>query len=502
VDYAASSPLCSGGILYNSHIYFGGTVKEELKAKLPSKEDFSEWYSEVLWMAEIMDVRYPVKGLYVWYPFGFNLRSRVYNILRELLDVEHSEAMFPLLIPKTEFMKEAEHIKGFEDEVYWVTHGGTEPLDVPLALRPTSETAIYPMYSLWVRSHADLPLRIYQIVNTFRYETKHTRPLIRLREITSFKEAHTVHATWEDAAEQVEKAVQMYQEFYQRLAIPTLVLRRPEWDKFPGADYTMAVDTLMPEGRTLQIGTAHHLGTNFARTFEITYEDVKGEQQYAHQTCYGVSERCIAALIGVHGDDRGLVLPPEVAPIQVVIVPIIFSGRGDVLAACRGVEEELKSAGVRVKLDDGDERPGAKYYKWELKGVPLRIEIGPRDLESGSCVVVRRDTGDKQSLPLEDLSDAVLDLFGEIHKHMFESAKKRLEESIVDCESVEEVRGVISSGIARISWCGEQACGLDMEEAVGAGMLGVPAGGLGRGEGVCPICGRTAELKVLMAKSY
>ena len=186
---------------------------EEQEATLPPKAEFSEWYNDILWRAEIMDVRYPVKGLYVWYPFGFGIRKRVYGVLRELMDRDHEEALFPLLIPEQEFMKEAEHIKGFEEEVYWVTHGGTSPLDVKLALRPTSETAIYPMYALWVRSHADLPIKMYQIVNTFRYETKHTRPLIRLREITSFKEAHTVHATWEDAEKTVEEAISLYREF-------------------------------------------------------------------------------------------------------------------------------------------------------------------------------------------------------------------------------------------------------------------------------------------------
>ncbi len=279
---------------------------------LPPRTDFSEWYNEVLWRAEIMDVRYPVKGLYVWYPFGFGIRKRTYALLRELLDRDHEETLFPLLIPEQEFMKEAEHIKGFEDEVYWVTHGGLSPLDVKLALRPTSETAIYPMYALWVRSHADLPLKLYQVVNTFRYETKHTRPLIRLREITSFKEAHTVHATWEEAAAQVEDAVARYREFYERLGIPVLVSRRPDWDKFPGADYTIAVDCVMPDGRTLQIGTVHHLGDHFSKTFSITYEDRDGEQRLAHQTCYGISERCIAALIsrprrrqGTHAASRG-----------------------------------------------------------------------------------------------------------------------------------------------------------------------------------------------------
>ncbi|MBE0522517.1 MAG: proline--tRNA ligase, partial [Candidatus Methanoperedenaceae archaeon] len=345
---------------------------EEKAESLPLKSKFSEWYNELLYFAEIMDVRYPVKGLYVWFPFGFDIRKRTYAIMRELLDKDHQETMFPLLIPENEFMKEAEHIKGFENEVYWVTHGGLTELDMKLALRPTSETAIYPMYKVWVRSHADLPLKLYQIVNTFRYETKHTRPLIRLREITSFKEAHTVHTDWEEAAKQVEEAIRIYQEFYRRLAIPTIASKRPDWDKFPGADYTTAVDVLMPDGKTLQSGTAHHLADNFAKTFDIKYEDINGEQQYAHQTCYGVSERSIAALISVHGDDKGLVLPPEVAPTQVVIIPILFGKSDEISKACSDVVDTLRENGIRLVLDDGDERPGAKYYKWEMKGVPLR----------------------------------------------------------------------------------------------------------------------------------
>ena len=258
----------------------------------------------ILWQAGIVDNRYPVKGLCVWYPYGFALRKQVYRILRELMDRDHQETLFPLLIPEHEFMKEAEHIKGFEDEVYWVTRGGKSPLDVPLALRPTSETAIYPMYALWVRSHADLPIRLYQIVNTFRYQTKATKPLIRLREITSFKEAHTVHATWAEAEAQAEAAIGLYRTFYDRLRIPLLITRRPDWDKFPGADYTIAVDTIMPDGRTLQIGTVHHLGDHFSRTFGIRYKDEKGDQQYAFQTCYGISENQLPRLSASTGTTK------------------------------------------------------------------------------------------------------------------------------------------------------------------------------------------------------
>ncbi|MDP2845047.1 MAG: proline--tRNA ligase [Candidatus Methanoperedens sp.] len=475
---------------------------DEKKAALPAKSNFSEWYNELLLAGEIMDVRYPVKGLYVWFPFGFDVRKRTYAIIRELLDKDHKEALFPLLIPENEFMKEAEHIKGFEDEVYWVTHGGKNELDVKLALRPTSETAIYPMYKVWVRSHADLPIKIYQIVNTFRYETKHTRPLIRLREITSFKEAHTVHATWDDAAGQVKEATRIYQEFYRRLAIPTIVSKRPEWDKFPGADYTMAVDTLMPDNKTLQIGTAHHLGSNFAKTFDIKYEDINGEQVYAQQTCYGISERSIAALISIHGDDRGLVFPPEVAPIQVVVIPILFGKSDEITKACRDVANRLEEKGLRVVLDESDDRPGAKYYKWEMKGVPLRVEIGPRDLKNNAATIVRRDSKSKETAPLDNIVEEVKKRFEDIRSNLFEKAENSLKERIFYCNTLEDVKNKIPDGIARIPWCGERSCGLSMEEAVGAGILGIPEGELGRGAGSCPICKKETGNIAIMAKTY
>ncbi|AGB50051.1 prolyl-tRNA synthetase, family I [Methanomethylovorans hollandica DSM 15978] len=477
-------------------------TEKEKEATLPSKKDFSEWYNELLRIAEIMDVRYPVKGLYVWYPFGFTIRKNVYNIIRELLDKDHMETMFPLLIPENEFMKEAEHIKGFEDEVYWVTHGGTSPLDVKLALRPTSETAIYPMYKLWVRSHADLPLKLYQIVNTFRYETKHTRPLIRLREITSFKEAHTVHATWQEAAEQVDEAIKIYIEFYYRLAVPVLASKRPDWDKFPGADYTIAVDALMPDGKTLQVGTAHHLGDNFARTFDIKYENPAGEQVYAHQTCYGVSERSIAALISIHGDDKGLVLPPEVAPIQVVIIPIVFKDSSDVIQACEKVQQLLQDAGIRVKIDLSDDRPGAKYYRWEMKGVPLRLEIGPRDLKNGVAVLVRRDTGEKRQVPLENISHESKETLKVIQSTLFEKAVADMQARIFVCSTLEDVNEKLSEGIALLPWCGDKACGLQIEEEIGAGILGIPTDQEEGHKGHCPVCGKDASVKVYVARKY
>ena len=470
-------------------------------SKIPSKENFSEWYHELLKTGELIDVRYPVKGMSVWYPFGFALKRNVYDQMRELLDVDHQETQFPLLIPETEFMKEAEHIKGFEDEVYWVTHGGTSPLDIKLALRPTSETAIYPMFKLWIRSHADLPLKIYQIVNTFRYETKHTRPLIRLREISSFKEAHTAHATWEEAAEQVEEALRIYAKFYQKLAIPFLFVKRPSWDKFPGSDYSIALDSIMPDGRTLQIGTAHLLGTNFATTYDITYENLEGEQDYVNQTCYGVSERCIAAVVAIHGDDKGLILPWSVAPVQVVIVPILFKEKERTLEVCSEIQKKLAAAGIKVKVDESDERPGAKFYKWELKGVPLRIEIGPRDIKQGVVVLARRD-GKKLTVPMEELLDSIFKEAEDLHNAMQDKAQEFMESKIKDCSSIEEAKEQTQVGVARMGWCGSEDCGHQLEDEIGAAMLGEPWNSTETFEGECLICGAKTDKCVLVARQY
>ena len=469
-------------------------------SKLPSKESFSEWYHELLMMAEITDNRYPVKGMCVWFPFGFAIRKNVYGIIRELLDPDHQETQFPLMIPENEFMKEAQHIKGFEDEVYWVTCGGKSPLDVKLALRPTSETAIYPMFKLWIRSHADLPLRIYQIVNTFRYETKHTRPLIRLREITSFKEAHTAHATWDEAAEQVEVAIQRYSEFYRRLAIPFLVSRRPAWDKFPGADYTTAIDVVMPDGRTLQVGTAHHLGSTFAKTYEITYEAENGEQKLVNQTCYGISERCIAALISVHGDGKGLVLPWGVAPVQVVIVPILLGDKEKVLEVSRNLQLQLAAACVRVQLDTSDERPGAKFYKWEMKGVPIRLEVGPRDIEKGVVTLARRD-GLKKAVSMDGLGEALRREAEELQAALYSRAEQFMKSRIKEVTSIGEAKLQTQAGVALVPWCGSEECGHQLEDQGEANMLGEPQY-QSFPEAYCAVCGKKSTGRTYMARQY
>jgi len=475
----------------------------EEKEGLPPHDNFSEWYNEVIRQADIVDVRYPVKGLYVWNAFGFALRQHTYDLLRLLLNRDHEETLFPLLIPETELAKEGEHIKGFEDEVYWVTHGGLTPLDVKLALRPTSETAIYPMYSLWVRSHADLPMKYYQIVNTFRYETKHTRPLIRCREITSFMESHTVHADWDDANRQVEYELELSKEFYRDLGVPIIISKRPDWDKFPGADFTMAIDAVMPGGRTLQVGTVHHLGSKFAKTYDITYEDVNGEQKYVSQTCFGISERCLASVIGVHGDDKGLVLPATIAPTQVVIIPIIVGKRGEeILAAAEILEQELKSAGLRVKTDKRDLRPGAKYYHWELHGVPLRVEIGPRDLDNKQLVCCNR-LGVKTTIAREGAALSVKKLLDEAHDQILAKAENYLESHFKTANTIEECNEKLDGNVVTVHWCGDKECADKIEELTDSALLGteIRSKYVTNDEGTCIICGKKGKT-ALFGRSY
>ena len=465
---------------------------------------FNEWFHNILEEAEIIDTRYPVKGMSVWLPRGFKIRKNALKILEELLDEDHEETLFPMLIPQSELAKEAIHVKGFEEEVYWVTRGGLRELNEQLALRPTSETSMYPMFSLWVRNHMDLPIKVYQTVNTFRYETKHTRPLIRVREITTFNESHTVHATSQEAEEQIQVGIKLYKQFFDMLGIAYSISKRPEWDKFPGSKYTMAFDTIMPDGKTLQIGTIHNLGTTFAKTFDIQFENEEGTHEYAHQTCYGLSDRVIASLIAAHGDEKGLVLPPVVAPEQVIIVPIIFKEKEDVvLNFTDKLEETLRNHGIRVKQDKRDMRPGKKYYEWEKRGVPLRIEVGPRDIENGKIVTIRRDNGSKEFLDYDEESivSTVNNILDDISKQLKEASNKFQEEKTYNVETPEQIRKTINKkgGIITCNWCGDTDCGKEMEEKYDIDILGTQESPV---EGCCVNCGNEAKHKALVSKTY
>lgn len=473
--------------------------------------EFPRWFDWVLAEAGIYDYgRYPVKGMGVWLPYGFQIRRRVIELIRDVLDSSgHEEVLFPLLIPETLLRKESEHIRGFESEVYWVTMGGSEQLDVKLALRPTSETSISYMESFWIKSYRELPRKFYQIVSIFRYETKATRPLIRLREVTTFKEAHTVHESFEDADRQVAEAIELYKRIFDELGIPYVISKRPEWDKFAGALYTVAFDTVMPDGRVLQIGTAHHLGQNFTIPFDVKLQLRDESLDYAWQTSYGISDRIVATLIAVHGDDRGAVIPPHIAPVQVVIVPIPARSEeewGRVKSYVARVEEVLKELRVRYRVDWRDDvRPGRKFYEWEARGVPVRIEVGPREAESNTLVVARRDTLTKDSIGLDELRDRLPSLFTDIFNNLRERAWKWLSSMVHRAESVEEARRLIGErrGIVELPWCGMEDCGKKLEELVDAGVLGSP---LEKPEWIkgkrCPVCGRPAVTSVRLAKKY
>ncbi|MFP3871407.1 MAG: proline--tRNA ligase [Candidatus Natronoplasma sp.] len=475
-----------------------GNEKKEPYEKV-DPEDYSEWYNEVIEESELTDKRYPVKGMNIWRPYGWELMSNIDSRTRKhMRDTGHDEVKFPLLIPEEEFQKEADHIKGFGDEVYWVTRAGHNELDIPLLLRPTSETAMYPVFDLWIRSHADLPLKIFQMVNVFRYETKQTRAFTRMREIHFF-EAHTCHETGKEAEAQIEEDLDIMDNLAKKLCLPNLQLKRTEWDKFPGAEYTVGVDSLLPTGRLLQIAGIHQYKTNFAEAYDIKYEDENGDHRFVHQTTYGMSARLVGAIVGIHGDEKGVVLPPAVAPIQVRIVPITYGEEEEeILDYCEKIKEELMSADFRVDIDDREDvRPGSKFYDSEMKGIPLRIDIGPDELEQETVTLVRRDDGEKKGYPVEELAENVKEESKTMEEKMYRKAEDFLHENIVDAE---ELSDITEEKIYRIGWCGSRECGEAIESTTDRHVLGT----LYHGEeydGRCMHCGKEdAEAAYLCKK--
>ena len=470
------------------------------ETKTKKSEDFNEWYNEIVELADLCDKRYPIKGMNIWRPYGWKLMNNVDRLIRyEMEKTNHDEVNFPLLIPESFFKKEEEHIKGFGSEVYWITHAGNNKLEERWLLRPTSETAMYPIFSLWIRSHTDLPLKTFQIVNTFRYETKQTRAFIRVREIHFF-EAHTCHVDFEDAEQQVNEDKEIANRLLKKLCLPYIFSKRPEWDKFAGAYYTISIDVLMPSGRTLQIGSIHQYKDNFAKPYEISYETEDGSHKNCHQTTYGMSERLLGALIGVHGDNKGLVMPPEVAPIQVIIIPIIFKGKEKiVLDACNKLHKKLKEENIRTHVDDREITPGNKFYDWELKGVPLRIEIGPRDIENKQIVIAQRNSGQKRSITQDDSVQTIKKELETIADTLFKDAKKLLDENMHRVKTIDEAKE--RKGIIEIPWCGKEDCAMEVENILDGNTLGEPIDDVTCNSS-CPVCGGAAKTWMRFAKTY
>jgi prolyl-tRNA synthetase len=481
-------------------------MSERADESMEKFRNFSEWYDRVLLEAEIVDDRYPVKGFSVYRGWGYSIAKRIYQMLEEKLEeADHQPMQFPVVIPEDAFQKEEDHIEGFSAEVFWITHAGENELDRRLLLRPTSETAIYPMFKLWIRSHADLPLLMHQTCNVYRYETKATRPLFRGREFL-WNEAHTAHADYEDAERQVREGIDIYSQVYDALGLSYIRLKRPDFDKFAGAVYSVAFDTWNPDGKVNQVGTVHHLGDNFAKAFELTYEDEEGNQTFAYNTCYGMGlGRTLAATIAHHGDDNGLILPPVVAPRQVVIVPIPFRGREEDVAAYAGeIEAKLKEAGIRVVLDDDDRlRPGEKYYKWEMFGVPVRVEAGPREADARSVTLVRRDTKERSKAGFTDLEEAVRGLFAEIFENLKARSKKRLDSELADADNLDELKALMDERkIVRANWCGDPHCAFQLKDEVAGEVRGTLWDEHEEPDGCCIVCGDQGKQVAYVSRTY
>ena len=480
--------------------------REEIGITVTKDGDFSQWYTQVVLKAEVADYA-PVKGLIVLRPDGYS----VWESIRAGLDERFSRrgirnGFLPVLIPESLLRKEEEHFSGFDPEVFWVTHSGDSEIGDRLALRPTSETLAYSLYSKWIRSWRDLPLKINFWNTALRAEIKGTKPFLRTSEFL-WQEGHTVHATREEAEEEVLEVLDIYRRTAEEeLAIPVVTGRKSEKEKFVGAEYTTTMESMMPDGRALQMGTSHFLGQNFSRPFGVKFADRDNVEHLAWQTSWGVSWRLIGAMIMVHGDDGGLVLPPRVAPVQAVIIPIIpgKGGRRDVLREAEGARRGLEGAGIRVHTDDRDGlTPGYKFNHWELKGIPLRIEIGPRDIRDGRAVVVTRHDGKKGSVPLDGMPGRIREILDSVQAEMLERARRMMEERTSGASSYQElVRGIAAGGFVRAGWCGGRECEERIKEETGGEIRVIPFGGGGDGGGRCVRCGARGMASPLFARGY
>ena len=463
------------------------------------EENFAQWYTDVVLKTELVDYG-PVKGTMVIRPYGYAIWENIQKDMdRRFKETGAQNAYFPLLIPMSYFTKEAEHVEGFAPEVAVVTHAGGAKLEEPLAIRPTSETIIGTMYAKWIKSYRDLPVLMNQWCNVMRWE-KTTRPFLRTSEFL-WQEGHTVHATEEEAIEETMKMLEVYRSFAEEtLAIPVFTGKKTDKEKFAGAVATYGMEAMMLDGKSLQAGTSHYLGQNFSKAFDIKYLDKDSKLKYGYTTSWGTSTRMIGAIIMAHGDNRGLVLPPKVAPIQTIIVPIAVH-KGGVIEKAKEVEQLLIANGVRANVDSRDMSPGWKFNEWEMKGVPLRIEIGPRDIENGQVVLVRRNNGEKTFAKIDGIENTITELLQTIQKDMLIRSRERRDSKVVEADSLEGIlKGVEGKNFVKAGWCGCRECEDKVKEYASATSRvmvdeeGVPE--------KCAICGKEAKHKVIFARAY
>jgi len=477
-----------------------------VKKITPKSVDFSRWYVEMIQKAELADY-VPIKGMMVIRPYGYAVWESIQSLLDDRIKkTGHSNAYFPLFIPESFLQKETEHLEGFAPEVAWVTHGGQEELEERLAVRPTSEAIIGNMYAKWIKSWRDLPVLINQWANIVRWE-KVTRPFLRTTEFL-WQEGHTAHESFEEAQEETLMILSLYKEFAENeLAIPVISGKKSEREKFAGALETYAIEAMMSDGKALQMGTSHNLGQQFSKVFNIRFEDRDQKLQYVWQTSWGVSTRLIGALVMAHGDDSGLKFPPSIAPVQVIIVPISADNwKENVLPLARDIEKKLKKEGLRVKLDEREEfTPGWKFSEWEMRGVPLRVEIGPKDIEKKQVVVVRRDTGQKENVAQASVNNKLPEMLKEIQKNMFEMALQFRQENTREVRDYKEFKAIMESkkGFIKAFWCEGRDCEEKIKEETMATIRVILMDKDKKAaRGKCVFCEKSTETVVYFGKAY
>lgn len=462
--------------------------------------DFPGWYTDVVLKTEMVDYG-PVKGTMVIRPYGYEIWELIQQELNSRFKAQGvKNAYFPLFIPYSYLMKEAEHVEGFAPEVALVTHIGNTELPEKLVVRPTSETIICDMYSKWIKSYRDLPLLINQWANVVRWE-KTTRPFLRTSEFL-WQEGHTVHSCEEEANADAIKMMEVYREFAENvLAIPVIVGKKSEKEKFAGAKATYTMEAMMLDGKSLQAGTTHNLADHFAKPFNIQYLDKDNKLKFAHQASWGVSTRLIGAIIMAHGDQRGLALPPKVAPVQVIIIPIA-AHKGGVMDKAYEIRDTLRESGIRVDIDERDNSTGWKFNEWEMKGVPLRLELGPRDIANNAVVLARRDSHDKITTSIDGLNVTINEILGDIQKNMLDKARDFRDSHIVNCANMQELEQAVNNGnFARTMWCDSPECEKGVKEKTAASSRAMPFDQTPIGD-KCVYCGKPSDILIYFAKAY
>ena len=484
----------------------GEEEKLDIGITVKKSENFSEWYTQAILKSGFADYA-PVKGCIVFRESSYAIWEKIQQIVdKKIKEKGHRNVYFPMFIPESLLRKEEEHFEGFVPECAWVTVGGDKQLAERLAIRPTSETIIYRMYAKWIRSWRDLPIKLNQWCNIVRWETKATKPFLRTREFL-WQEGHTAHVTKEEADQEVMEILEIYRDLMENyLAIPVLVGKKSENEKFPGALYTTTLEAIMPDGKALQMGTSHNLGQNFSKVFDIKFIGQDEKEHYVWQTSWGISTRLIGALVMVHGDDRGVILPPKIAPIQAVLVPIFYKEveREKILGKAREIHEKLCKNGILTVLDDRTEyTPGWKFHDWELKGVPLRVEIGPKDIEKGQVTFARRDTFERIAVKEEEVVEVAKKLLEEIQNNLYNRAKKFLEEHITTVKTYEEFKKVLKEkgGFIRACWCLSSECEEKIKEETGATIRILPFE-KEKPFSNCIYCGKEAKEVVYFARAY